>query len=1015
MSKTLPERPNLDWYRKAAKKSLRELRARDPKAQLADAQLAGAREHGFSSWRKLTAAILKATAAPAPTAVIDPDLVKQFSDALNRDRGDVTAIRMLLDEHPALANCHPWLPKWPHSAIEAAAHMCVWHRPKMLEIARLLLERGATCDLPTVARAGMLDEMERRLDADPSLLNKPDAQGRTAIYRAACLYGSLQESIPVVKELLARGATVDVFTAASWLMIERLTPMLAADPSVARAKDPEGLTALHWVTRTDSGDPRQIQAARLLLDAGADANAEATTQNGMRPLHCAAEWASSTELAGLLIDRGAIIDATSSQSDWTPLDYATDRNRATMRDYLRSRGAHTRQELGTSDDGTIDEFLKRVHAGDLAAITARLDASPSDVNRVGKHPQWGGRPQALHVAIETGNQAMFDLLLTRGAKPGGDNALYDHWSPLMLAIHWKRDAMRDELLKRVDHVSLIDALMMADDPAALRILQSGGIMLQRSMPNDATMLHFARTPAIARRLIELGVPIDAKDKYGKSALDLAASRGDHELADDLLARGAAADAITFARLGDLKQFKQLAPTPTDPELLKAAIEGGRMKIVRWIVSTGKDVNAPDSKGASPLHVAAWQGNLAIAKFLVKAGANVHQADAEHGTTPAVWARHNAKQFGRSACVAVADYLEKQMKKPWSVDQLPERRKTHKITQWKPIMDAAFNGDTTAIKKLLAAGVDPNIVSTTPAKYRPLHRAIERKKSFKRGPKDVAAVEVLLAGGADPHLRGGWSMVTALQMAATYEPLFVPVLVDRFRPLDVFHAAAVGDDARVRQLLKKDRSLATARDGNQWTPLHYAAASRMHETNPAKSAALVSIAKMLLDAGADAMAAWNFGDEWPLRPLYYAAGWSNHPAMVEVLLQAGADPCDNESVYHASDEGYAECLALIEKYVKPKKLAKESTMCLATQLHWGHSKGAAWLLAHGADPNVLHAKSGNSALHSAAMNGASEKVIALLLAHGGDPKAKNAKGETAIELAKAAGKKRVVEQLTAKRK
>ncbi len=162
--------------------------------------------------------------------------MKAFADAMNRDRGDVEAIRTLLDEHPQLANCHPWAPAWPHSRDRGRAHQCVWHRPKMHEVAKLLIERDAIADLPTVARAGLVDEVKRRLDADPSLVNKPRRAGRTAIYRAACMYGFLKESIPVVELLIARGATVDVFTAASWLMMERLDPVLARDPEAGQGR-----------------------------------------------------------------------------------------------------------------------------------------------------------------------------------------------------------------------------------------------------------------------------------------------------------------------------------------------------------------------------------------------------------------------------------------------------------------------------------------------------------------------------------------------------------------------------------------------------------------------------------------------------------------------------------------------------------------------------------------------------------------------------------------------------------
>lgn len=55
MSRELPERPSLDHLRKQAKVLLRELRRRDPAAQLTTAQHALAREYGFAGWRELRA------------------------------------------------------------------------------------------------------------------------------------------------------------------------------------------------------------------------------------------------------------------------------------------------------------------------------------------------------------------------------------------------------------------------------------------------------------------------------------------------------------------------------------------------------------------------------------------------------------------------------------------------------------------------------------------------------------------------------------------------------------------------------------------------------------------------------------------------------------------------------------------------------------------------------------------------------------------------------------------------
>ena len=55
MSRPIPLRANLEWLKKRCKQRLSSLRARDPNAKLSEAQLAIAREFGFSSWRKLKA------------------------------------------------------------------------------------------------------------------------------------------------------------------------------------------------------------------------------------------------------------------------------------------------------------------------------------------------------------------------------------------------------------------------------------------------------------------------------------------------------------------------------------------------------------------------------------------------------------------------------------------------------------------------------------------------------------------------------------------------------------------------------------------------------------------------------------------------------------------------------------------------------------------------------------------------------------------------------------------------
>jgi hypothetical protein len=101
----------------------------------------------------------------------------------------------------------------------------------------------------------------------------------------------------------------------------------------------------------------------------------------------------------------------------------------------RALKAHVDEQRATSQqlaDEDVAAFLRHVGAGRLEAIESAIEKSPGIVNAVGPHPFWGGRPQALHVSIETTRRDVFDLLLDAGADVNGDNRLYEQWSPVMV-------------------------------------------------------------------------------------------------------------------------------------------------------------------------------------------------------------------------------------------------------------------------------------------------------------------------------------------------------------------------------------------------------------------------------------------------------------------------------------------------------------------------------------------------------------------------------------------------------
>ena len=124
--------------------------------------------------------------------------------------------------------------------------------------------------------------------------------------------------------------------------------------------------------------------------------------------------------------------------------------------------------LASSGEQAIAALLRAVGTGQIDTVRATLAAEPELVNAVGPHPFWGGRPQPLHVSIETKRRDMFDLLIAAGADISGNNEQYGYWSPLMLTVHWNQPEMRQVLLDRGATIGLVEALMLEDDAAHVR-------------------------------------------------------------------------------------------------------------------------------------------------------------------------------------------------------------------------------------------------------------------------------------------------------------------------------------------------------------------------------------------------------------------------------------------------------------------------------------------------------------------------------------------------------------------
>jgi len=131
---------------------------------------------------------------------------------------------------------------------------------------------------------------------------------------------------------LAEAAELDVFEAAALGEVERLRELLGADPTLAQARSDDDFTALHYAAFFDGPD-----AARLLVDHGADANAFADNELGVHPLNSAAA-AGQREVAAILLQHGANPNAPTRRG-FSPLDAAKENGDEQLAALLRSHGA----------------------------------------------------------------------------------------------------------------------------------------------------------------------------------------------------------------------------------------------------------------------------------------------------------------------------------------------------------------------------------------------------------------------------------------------------------------------------------------------------------------------------------------------------------------------------------------------------------------------------------------------------------------------------------------------------
>jgi ankyrin repeat protein len=209
--------------------------------------------------------------------------------------------------------------------------------------------------------------------------------------------------------------------------------------------------------------------------------------------------------------------------------------------------------------------------------------------------------------------------------------------------------------------------------------------------------------------------------------------------------------------------------------------------------------------------------------------------------------------------------------------------------------------------------------------------------------------------------------------------------------DAILACAAGQVDRVRAALEADPAWKNRPGGLLNIPPLIAAAHSSLVKLPEFRAGILACLRLLLDRGADPNAC--YFNRWPphslekpgedrLTAIYGAAGKIHDVETTRLLLAAGADANDNESLYHSIDDPDPglPCLRLLLE----AGTRVEGTNALAKMLEYDNLTGLQLLLAHtryGA-PELGHV------LHRAIYRGRSVQHVRALLDKGANPNSLN---------------------------
>ena len=216
-----------------------------------------------------------------------------------------------------------------------------------------------------------------------------------------------------------------------------------------------------------------------------------------------------------------------------------------------------------------DILARAVKADDLDTARRTLQTSPGLVACL-NDPMPGGSFGAtiLAPAVEKQNRAMIDLLLAHGANI---NQRSHWWAGSFGVLDFCESSFAPWLIERGARVDAHAAARLGMIDRLDALVSANPAVVHARGGDGQTPLHFAANAAIAGYLVEHGANLDARDVDHESTPAQWMIRDRHEVAQFLVQRGATADILMAAALGDRDRVKRLLDE--NPRAIRTRVDG----------------------------------------------------------------------------------------------------------------------------------------------------------------------------------------------------------------------------------------------------------------------------------------------------------------------------------------------------------------------------------------------------------------------------------------------------------